>query len=126
MKRVLEGIAEDEARHAELAWRFVAWALERGGRELQELARAEFERCLTSAPAPASGGAVELERHGVLSPRSSHELRQRALADVVLPCARALLERSQNQAPGVLASRPSPAQVIETTAPSAGARPLSA
>ena len=51
----LRGVADDETRHAELAWRFVAWALEQapaGGSGLleQELGR------------PAPGRAAELGR----------------------------------------------------------------
>ena len=96
LRRVLSGIAADEARHAELAWRFVRWALERGGAELGELARAEFERCLVSSSDPAPAAALDLERHGVLSASASSRLRQRALSEVVLPCARALLGRGDS------------------------------
>ncbi len=89
VKRLLSAIAEDETRHAELAWRFVAWALERGGAELKQLARAEFQRCLLEDVALEP--TVGLERHGVLSTNARLELRQRALREVVMPCARALL-----------------------------------
>src|SRR5262249_52170734 len=40
-RRALERIAADEARHAELAWQFVGWVLERGGDEARKIAETE-------------------------------------------------------------------------------------
>jgi hypothetical protein len=61
-------IAADEQRHAELAFRFVRWALERGGNEVAERIRQAL-----AAP-PAANAAA----HGV-----------------TLPCLRALLDLTQ-------------------------------
>jgi hypothetical protein len=63
---LLAAIAEDEARHAALAWRFVAWALrssEPGARTriLAELARASE---VTLPSAPASALPDSLQQHG--------------------------------------------------------------
>jgi hypothetical protein len=105
-RSVLARIAADETRHAELAWRCVAWALERAA------GTPEFERLrqqVQSAFAGALGGTVtsadragsadrELARHGLLSPVLRRELRQRVLFEVVAPCARALLEPPSGRA----------------------------
>jgi hypothetical protein len=97
-RRVLERIVVDETRHAELAWRFVAWALQTAsgtprGTELRNLVQATFAAEL----ATAAGGSIgeldrEMARHGVLSMPVRQALRARALRDVVAPCAAALLE----------------------------------
>lgn len=69
---LLARIADDEARHAALAWKTLAWALRVGGAEVARAIEADV-RALRSAP-PAK---TEIER--------------RAIADVILPCAVALL-----------------------------------
>ena len=45
-RAALARIAEDEARHAELAWRFVSWALATGDVEVRAAVSAAFERGL--------------------------------------------------------------------------------
>jgi hypothetical protein len=97
---VLERIVVDETRHAELAWRFVAWALQTAsgtprGTELRNLVDATFASELAAgAGAPISELDREIARHGVLSTPVRQALRVRALRDVVAPCAAALLEPS--------------------------------
>jgi hypothetical protein len=96
-RAVLERIAVEEGKHAELAWRFVAWALETlpalapRVREAfaQELAGARPGR--ERAPRDVSASDRELARHGLLSPALRAALRERVLAGVVAPCAEALL-----------------------------------
>lgn len=62
----LERIAEDEARHAALAWRMVAWAVERGGASVAEAVRgaaAELrEEMLTPANEDAPAGVSDFGR----------------------------------------------------------------
>lgn len=84
---LLRTIAEEETRHAELAYRFVAWVLDRHP-ELSSLVRDEFERALSSPVSSGQPGVSErdLSRYGVLTERSRHELRQDALRAVVRPC----------------------------------------
>ena len=93
-RAVLERIAEDETRHAQLAWRFVAWALETGPAHVQGEVRAAFARELASVP-PAAPSSSELERrllqHGLMSAALRAELRERVLREVIAPCADALL-----------------------------------
>jgi hypothetical protein len=89
----LARIAHDETRHAELAWQFVAWAIEVGPATLREQARAAFAEALRAHAAPLRASPLDLQlaRHGLLAPALRSELRGRVLRDVIEPCARALL-----------------------------------
>jgi hypothetical protein len=88
---VLAVIAEDEAGHAELAWRTVAWALRGGG--------APVRAAVAAALARAEGGRAErparragpLARHGRLELDEQRDIAGRAIAEVVRPAARVLL-----------------------------------
>ena len=44
IRAALSTIADDEARHAALAWRSVAWVLERGGSEVRDAVIEALER----------------------------------------------------------------------------------
>jgi hypothetical protein len=95
VRATLTRIAEDEERHAELAFRTVAWALSAGG---PQVARALSQATETlgaelAADAPPAPAAVEPDRsaHGALSEAARRVIRRRALAEVVLPCAEAML-----------------------------------
>ena len=98
-RAVLERIATEETRHAQLAWKFVAWALVTGPRELRAQVREVFDAVLgdaalgavVSAPAAIGASDLELSRHGLLSPALRQALRPRVLREVVAPCASALL-----------------------------------
>lgn len=96
-RAVLERIAIEEGQHAELAWRFVAWALETRP-ELAPRVREAFAHDLAGAqPARRSGpqklAAVDhdLARHGLLSAPLRAALRDRVLLEVVAPCVEGLL-----------------------------------
>jgi hypothetical protein len=96
---VLERIASDETRHAQLAWRFVAWALDTGSAELREQARAAFARALEgTAPAAPTHAASDFELRllgqGLLSAGVRASLRARVLSEVIAPCAAALFRGS--------------------------------
>ena len=98
---VLAGIAGDERRHAELAWRFARWALTQADGALdhvieEELAVARHE-ARGMRPAPDRLGEA-LRAHGVLDEPLRAELRRQALDQVVGPCARALLRAEQRAA----------------------------
>lgn len=94
---VLEKVQVDEQRHAELAWRFVRWALETGGAEARAAASETFARALGEATAPVaqeSAAASDEARalaFGRLPERLRSELRRRVLREVVGPCAERLL-----------------------------------
>jgi hypothetical protein len=95
-RSTLARIAEDETRHSELAWRFVAWALEAGPASLRERARAAFAEAAQADAAPVVPTTLDrhLARHGLIAPALRAELRRRVLRDVIEPCARALLGSS--------------------------------
>jgi hypothetical protein len=101
VRSVLAAITKDEARHAELAWRTVAWAVSRGGARVREAVARAFEEVLGGEPVMqggASGGA--LAGHGRLSTEVQRDVMRRALEEVVRPAAAALLrgDRSHTNA----------------------------
>jgi hypothetical protein len=102
VREVLSQIVDDERRHAELAFRFVAWALQRQP-ELVPIARrafAEGARARRHAgPRAAEPSLPRLLAHGLLSDEQRHAIGQRALCDVVEPCAGALLSHARSAAP---------------------------
>lgn len=93
VKQALDVIAEDEARHAELSWRIVAWALAEGGTPVRERLRERVEALASAEARAASTTPLEtaVEPLGLLSRSSAAAVRRQALRDVVLPCAEALL-----------------------------------
>lgn len=96
VRRALERIAEDEARHAELGWRFVQWALETSQLEVAaELRRELWELVMReTSRTPVFEELVSNERladHGRLSEAARWAARRVALDELVLPWARALL-----------------------------------
>jgi hypothetical protein len=60
VRRVLERIARDEARHAELGYRFLRWALDRAEPELRHRFIAELDAALRAelARKPATGSLL--------------------------------------------------------------------
>jgi hypothetical protein len=84
----LARIAADEARHAALAWRFVQWALERGGPRIRAAAERAFE---VGVPTSSGLDAPDLRRHGRLGADELASLRRHAYALVIRPCAAAVL-----------------------------------
>ena len=92
---VLRRIADDEGRHAALAWRFVAWALE-ARPELRPVVEEAFACALGRAPVGESGGESGGEEERALawgypSPRLRTRWREVARDQLVRPCAAALL-----------------------------------
>jgi hypothetical protein len=99
VRSALERIAEDEARHAELSWKIVRWALLTGGEAVQHAVRLAFEQAVAasriepagieSASAGSSGEAWHA--HGRLLPDERRAVVRSGLLEVIEPCARALL-----------------------------------
>jgi hypothetical protein len=104
-RRVLLDIAREESQHAELAWRFVTWALAHGPQELRPHVVDVFRSALGSE----AGGAVEapqlsahqqaLLENGVLCEPLRAALRARALSEVVRPCVAAVLQSPAARTP---------------------------
>ncbi|XXX75198.1 hypothetical protein WMF30_46875 [Sorangium sp. So ce134] len=93
VRMALEAIARDEARHAELAWAFVRWAVAAGGADLRARVAAAFARALDQVASEAPGGAGRdlPPSHGFLPAGELHRLRQQAITDVLRPAAAALV-----------------------------------
>jgi hypothetical protein len=79
LRDLLAKMAADEERHAELAWRIVAWALRTGGDEVAH--------ALTDAQNDAIDELVSIAP-------GTNELRATVLREVVLPCTVALLSQT--------------------------------
>jgi hypothetical protein len=93
VRAALEQIAEDEARHAALAWRFVAWAIDTGG----EPVRAAVAEALRGDPPPPRDVPPPMARaawraHGRLSAIEQASLTGRACRDIVAPLGRMLCQ----------------------------------
>jgi hypothetical protein len=105
VRAVLSKIAEDERRHAELAWQYVRWATSRdeGLRALAARVFAAEVAGVAAGSAPSARASEEdaddargaLLAFGVVSDRLRNEIRARVLLDVVSPCAKALLAPAQ-------------------------------
>jgi hypothetical protein len=96
-RTVLGKIAEDETRHAELAYRYVAWALTREpslAEDIRELVRRESG--LLSLEAHTLDGPFDvlepaLTLLGRLSPSRGRQCHDAAYAQVIWPCIDSLL-----------------------------------
>jgi hypothetical protein len=99
-RTVLAKIAEDEARHAELGYRYVAWALTREpslASDIQELVAREAALRAKIGPVPIDSPRVDvlepaLTLLGRLSAPRGRETDDATFAQVILPCMARLLE----------------------------------
>jgi hypothetical protein len=98
LAQALAAIADDEARHAALAWRFVQWACGQGDPAVGPAVQAAFAAALATPPTAraadlALAGVPAAEQHaaGRLPAVQASALYRAVLADVVGPCARALV-----------------------------------
>jgi hypothetical protein len=94
VRAALSRIAADEAEHAALAWRTVAWAIATGGAAVRDAVARVFAApnlALDDAPIDASISTATLRAHGRLSADARRTIAARALRDVIAPSARALL-----------------------------------
>jgi hypothetical protein len=94
LREVLATIAEDEAAHARLAWRTVAWAIEVGGEPVREAVAAVFEDALKHGISVPEAPDEDLSRWGLLCRAEAEQLGRLCLEQVVAPAAQALLARS--------------------------------
>jgi hypothetical protein len=110
---VVRRIALDEARHAELAWRFLRWAIVVGGPAAREAARRGMERATSAAL------AMKVERyddaigdwhaHGRLTCEESRALSAEVIAEVIRPCLEVALAPGRTAASGHASSPGLPA-----------------
>ncbi len=87
LRAILERIAEDELRHAALAWRAVRWALAQPGAERMCTALAD----LPDPTFAATDDLDELPALGLLSSREETLLAANLWREVLAPCRDALL-----------------------------------
>jgi hypothetical protein len=97
VRRALTRIAADEARHAELAWRFVAWAMQRLGAAFgAELSRQLAALLHAPAPVTVDGETAELRAAlhaaGRLTSLDRQRLEHVAVHEVIAPCVAALVQ----------------------------------
>jgi hypothetical protein len=100
LARLLDAVADDESRHAELAWRFVSWALERAPAEVAAVVQSELDTARPAAPAGASADELAVSAYGILPEQLRHELQTAAFREVIGPCAAALLRRAERDTLG--------------------------
>lgn len=102
VRAVLSRIAADEARHAELGWRFLAWTLSSAaGVNRDSILRTLFS-CIDAAretspsveDEAAAAPDAALLAHGLLGVSAIATARRMALHEIVLPCARALRDQA--------------------------------
>jgi hypothetical protein len=81
---VLARVAEDETRHAELAWRILGWALAEGGDEVRAAVRSALDAW---APPAARGGddEVGLAEHGRVDAREVGAISRAVVREIVSP-----------------------------------------
>ena len=111
VRAALSRVTRDETRHAELAWRFLRWVLDHGAAELRDATARELEHVMgaelarkdssSAAPEARSAGAAA---HGVLDAGTRCKLRRRVVADVIVPCADAVVSALRAPKPGSRAS----------------------
>ena len=98
VREALATIADDEARHAELAWATLAFAVHHGGPEvaaaLRELAGSISDRLHDASPEPELPPTLThelLAAHGRLSPAALASARSDAWHDIVVPTLELIL-----------------------------------
>jgi hypothetical protein len=89
-QKVLRKIAADEVRHAELAWRFVRWAVVNGDRNVRASVHRGVERAIRGTLA-AEERLYDVDHdawraHGRLTCRASKEIAAQAIDEIVRPC----------------------------------------
>ena len=102
VREALSAIAEDETRHAELAWAFVRWAAGVGGPALCGRIGAAFSQAFEQVRGGEQAGAREeeiagSEAHGFLPAAEVARLRRDAIATVLRPAAVALLSAANRE-----------------------------
>jgi hypothetical protein len=102
IRGVLSKIAEDEKRHAGLAWQYVRWATSQDA-QLRVMAAAVFASAATEGR-PSSRLSVadaedDLLKFGIVSDAFRRQIRATVLLNVIAPCARALLALCGDRSP---------------------------
>jgi hypothetical protein len=93
LRKLLRQISADETRHAQLAFRFLNWALEQGGSDLHRALEAELSRLRPTVSLSTNSCSIDddLLEHGILPERARGAIRAQVITHVVRPCLRAVL-----------------------------------
>jgi hypothetical protein len=110
VRKALEVIAQDEARHAELAWRTVAWAIRVGDARVRAAVEEVFAELDHDKEAQVDEAATDerLRAHGRPGEAARRKAAAQAMEEVVRPAARRLLAASGDEA----ASRSAPREAV--------------
>jgi hypothetical protein len=112
IRSVLGRIQTDELRHAELAWRFVQWALAQEAaspsptatRPLRDVVREEVASAIAELESPSDVAVSETNAigaaYGVLPAATRAAVRRAALEGVVGPCVAELLRTAEGPSGG--------------------------
>lgn len=90
VRAALERVADDETRHAALAWRALRWMLDRDA-TLRPLAEQTFRAAAARARARGLVSSPDAPGHGVLGPEARRRVHLETLAAVVDPCVRQVM-----------------------------------
>ncbi|HVU05740.1 MAG TPA: hypothetical protein VHE30_28520 [Polyangiaceae bacterium] len=108
VRTALARVAQEESRHAELAWKFVSWVLSSGDSELAAETRSALLDVARGAlrdagkargPVSANADGEVLAAHGILDDALRAEIRARALSELFVPCAMALVRVHDERLP---------------------------
>ena len=128
VRGVLSKIAEDEKRHAGLAWQYVRWATSQDA-QLRVMAAAVFASAATesrpSSRLSVAGTEGDLLRFGIVSEPFRRQIRANVLLNVIAPCARALLALCDDRPP-LSGDRVRGRQTTDFSDQSQGEHPLAA
>ena len=96
VRRTLILIQKEEERHAALAWRILAWAVEQGDADLRAEVADLFAQA-TLSPRPERRADPVLTAHGLLDSDTENTRCAQGMREVILPCAAALLAPREQQ-----------------------------
>jgi len=94
LQGVFTQIIDDETRHAALAWRTLAWLLDRHP-ELVDVAEDSFTEAIAAVVSSDTVAVPSRPMWGLLGSNERSTAREEAVRKVVLPCAQALLDRAR-------------------------------
>ncbi len=90
VRDALAVIAEDEARHAELAFRTLAWAIRVGGRDVAEAISNAFVQAMRDIDVSGASENPALAAHGRLDAATLRRAAKRGMDEVLRPAMSAL------------------------------------
>jgi hypothetical protein len=101
VKRMFRRIARDEARHAELAWKFLSWAVRVGGEAVEVAAREAFRKTVEDiGRMPVVDYGVDIgiwHAHGRLTCAEARKLSRDGVDHVISPCLDALIRSRRDE-----------------------------